>query len=459
MNPSPVHLDKLELANFRCFSSIAVDFHENLTVFVAPNGGGKTSLLDAIAISLWPFPCTMQLKDTSPGFNPADLRRERSPLSTMQVLSPVLLTASASFAEGETPLAWARIRKSAAKGTRTSRTGSAPLQKAASDLWYQNVKFTKKESNVIPVYPLLAYYGTGRLWDQSRLTFGRLYHNKADTARESGYEDSLSPKASYKSFVDWFGRYSNEARGEKDADKPSPHKPLEKLHAVREAVDVLLKPTGWHSLAWDSAEKRPVATHPDHGVLPVDYLSDGLRNTIGFASDIAHRCARLNPQYGADAARLTPGIVLIDELDMHLHPEWQQVVIKALSDAFPLVQFIVTTHSPQVLTTVNRENIRILAQDSDGQWSSEKPKEETKGVESSSAMNDVMGVNQVPPVAESAWRNDYTALIENGTHESPEGRELRDKLVALYGFQHPIILDFDRLIRFQAFKSKQAKQD
>ena len=87
------------------------------------------------------------------------------------------------------------------------------------------------------------------------------------------------------------------------------------------------------------------------------------------------------------------------------------------------------------------------------------PDEETKGVESSSAMNDVMGVNQLPPVPEAGWRNDYTALIENADHESPEGRELRNKLVALYSAHHPIILDFDRLIRFQAFKTKQAKRD
>jgi predicted ATP-binding protein involved in virulence len=454
MNSSPIHLDKLELENFRCFSSFTVDFHEKLTVFVAPNGGGKTSLLDAIAIALWPFPCTMQLKDTSPGFDQSDLRRARSPLNTMQILSPVLLTASASFAEGAAPLAWARIRKSAATGTRTSRVGSEPLQKTALALWNQNLRFTIKDSDFIPTYPLLAYFGTGRLWDQSKLTFGKLYSNKADTGRESGYEDSLSPKSSYKLFVDWFGRYSNEAKGETAWGNSSPHKPVEKLQALTEAVDILLKATGWHSLAWDFAWKRPVAAHPDHGVLPVDYLSDGLRNTIGLTADIAHRCARLNPQFGAESARLTPGIVLIDEVDMHLHPEWQQLVIKALTDAFPLIQFIVTTHSPQVLTTVKRESIRILAQDNDGTWSASLPDEETKGVESGTTLNDVMGVNQIPPVQEAGWRNDYTALIEDGKHDTPHGLDLRLKLKEHFGEQHPIILDFDRLIRFQSFKRR-----
>ena len=407
----------------------------------------------------------MQLKDSSPGFDPGDLRRVRSRLGGMQTLAPVALQSKA-FIGGpqgpltwKVPLTWKRFRKSAAKGTRTSRNGPAPLQNVASELWYKNIKFAKQETDEIPIYPLLAYYGTGRLWDQNKLTFGRLYSNKADTSRESGYEDSLSPKSSYKSFVDWFGRYSNESKGEKDTAKPSPHKPSEKLQALTDAVDILLKPTGWHSLSWDFAEKRPVATHPDHGVLPVDFLSDGLRNTIGLTSDLAQRCARLNPQFGAEAARLTPGIVLIDEVDMHLHPEWQQLVLKAFMDAFPLIQFIVTTHSPQVLTTAKRENIRILSQDAAGTWTANMPDEETKAVESSTVMNDVMRVNQIPPGLEANWRNDYTALIENGTHESTDGRNLKDKLVGLYTAQHSIMLDFDRLIRFQAFKRKQPHRD
>ncbi|TAE90781.1 MAG: ATP-binding protein [Verrucomicrobia bacterium] len=458
-NLPTTRLASIELGNFRCFSNLSVSFHERLTVLVAPNGGGKTSILDALAIALWPFPCTMLLKETSPGFDPEDMRRVRSRLGTMQKLSPVSVKAVAYFDGEENPIEWQRFRKSVAKGTRTSRSGAAKLQKFAQKLWYQNVIFTREKSDVIPTYPLMAYYGTGRLWDQSRLTFGKLYRNKPDTGRESGYEDSLSPKSSYKLFVDWFGRFSGEAQGEKDSGIESLHKPSEKLRALTQAVDTLLKPTGWNSLAWDSAEKRPIATHPDHGVLPVDLLSDGLRNTIGLAADIAHRCARINPQFGENAAILTPGIVMIDEVDMHLHPEWQQLVLDALQNAFPLIQFIVTTHSPQVLSTVKRESIRRLFQDGNGEWIAAAPEEETKGIESSTAMNDVMGVNQIPPVPESKWRYDYTALIENGEHQSAEGIELRNKLQNHYGEQHPIIRDFDRLIRFQTFKLKLNNRD
>ena len=74
---------------------------------------------------------------------------------------------------------------------------------------------------------------------------------------------------------------------------------------------------------------------------------------------------RLNPDLGINAVLKTPGIVLIDEVDMHLHPSWQQTVLYDLRKAFPLVQFIVTTHSPQVLTTVPPQSIRALRWNND----------------------------------------------------------------------------------------------
>jgi predicted ATP-binding protein involved in virulence len=127
-------------------------------------------------------------------------------------------------------------------------------------------------------------------------------------------------------------------------------------------------------------------------------------------------------------------------------------VLGDLMRAFPGTQFIVTTHSPQVLTTVRRENIRILGRNTTGAWEALPPPQEIKGVESAVALNDVMGVNPIPPIDEAKWLVDYTAKIETGTHTDAEGLALREKLVALYGQQHPVLLNADRLIRFQAFK-------
>lgn len=91
----------------------------------------------------------------------------------------------------------------------------------------------------------------------------------------------------------------------------------------------------------------------DHeGLVPFDDLSDGYRNMVGIIADIAHRASRLNPHFGAEAASKTEGIVLIDEIDLHLHPKWQRRVVTDLKEAFPKLQFIVSTHSPFILQSL-----------------------------------------------------------------------------------------------------------
>lgn len=127
-------------------------------------------------------------------------------------------------------------------------------------------------------------------------------------------------------------------------------------------------------------------------------------------------------------------------------------VVASLRKAFPNIQFIVSTHSPQVLSTVKRECIRMVFQDADENWQAACPPQEVKGVESAIALNDIMGVNPIPPVAEALWVAEYTAKIENGSHEDHNGLALRKKLLDFYGAQHQVILDADRLIRFQTFK-------
>jgi hypothetical protein len=81
-------------------------------------------------------------------------------------------------------------------------------------------------------------------------------------------------------------------------------------------------------------------------------LSDGVKNMIGMVADIAYRCVTLNPQFDGEAARLTPGIVLIDEIDLHLHPKWQRRVVEDLKRTFPKIQFFATTHSSLIIQSL-----------------------------------------------------------------------------------------------------------
>ncbi|MBE9257017.1 AAA family ATPase, partial [Dolichospermum sp. LEGE 00246] len=125
----------------------------------------------------------------------------------------------------------------------------------------------------------------------------------------------------------------------------------------------------------------------------LDQLSDGEKTLLMIVVDIARRLAILNPSINNPAELLEKGtgIILIDEIDLHLHPQWQRIVIPSFRKTFPNCQFIVTTHSPQVLSEVNRENVFILE---DSEIVELTP--HTFGRDSNSILSEVMGVEKRP---------------------------------------------------------------
>ncbi|MEO1075191.1 MAG: AAA family ATPase, partial [Bacteroidota bacterium] len=99
----------------------------------------------------------------------------------------------------------------------------------------------------------------------------------------------------------------------------------------------------------------------DGRILPFDLLSDGQRSMLALAGDLAMRMTRLNPSLREDSVQQTPGVVLIDELDLHLHPLWQRQIVGDLRRTFPAVQFIATTHSPFIIQSLQPGELYDLA--------------------------------------------------------------------------------------------------
>jgi predicted ATP-binding protein involved in virulence len=225
------------------------------------------------------------------------------------------------------------------------------------------------------------------------------------------------------------------------------------LASVNDAVREALEPTQWNDLRWDYDQDQLVVANKYGHCLPASAMSDGVRNTLAIVADIAHRCCRLNPQF-EDSARLrTSGVVLIDEIDLHLHPGWQQQIIGILKSVFPLVQFVLTTHSPQVLSTVSNDSIRVIRVER-GIASITTPKFQTRGVESAAVLAEIMGIDPVPPVEEAVKLSRYRALIEDRLNQTDEGKSLVLELTEHFGSDHPLIKDCERLDRFFAFKDR-----
>ncbi|MBX3448926.1 MAG: AAA family ATPase [Planctomycetaceae bacterium] len=445
-----IRLEVLRLQNFRCFEDCTIEFRPDLTVLVARNGQGKTALLDAVALSLGLFVDTIAGTSQWKGFRRRDVRRLLNGEQAMTHAPFVQFEATAQIEDHR--LSWRRWMRGDSDRARSSTKDARPLTGIAQQL-HERLGTTAENQAANITIPLISLYGTGRRWELYG-THARRPSITPQNERCIGYEDCLAGSASFGLFADWYESMFLATVGSPVTGVQKANRPEHLLAAVNHAVESVLEPeTGWGGLHWDNTERQLMLTHPVHGRLPLGYLSDGVRNTVALVADVAHRCARLNPHLGENAAQMTPGILLVDEVDLHLHPEWQQSIIRMLRAAFREIQLVVSTHSPQVLSTVDVSAIRVV-RFHNGSVQVSAPQFQTKGVESADVLATIMGVDPVPKVPEAKWLSDYRAMVERGQHASVEGEQLRELLISHFGTHHPLILDCDRLIRFTQFKKK-----
>lgn len=321
-------ISELFLHNFRKYDDAYLQFNPHFNVLIGNNGKGKTTVLDALAMLLNTYfqgaklatgGGTIQASDARAVYLEVEKQVFREPFPDVWVEAVAVIDEDYA-----SPVRWRRVlgdRGGAAK--EFVKKGLEARNKVVHD---QNIDL-----------PLLLYYGAGRLWDK---------HDDvlvdSPASRLAGYRYCLDPKSDHKSFEKWFKRLYL-AKLQKQKDIPA-------LVAVSNAVITCIP--GARNFYFD-VEYDHLMIELDHeGLMPFDDLSDGYRNMIGIIADIAHRASRLNPHLGEDAAVKTQGIVLIDEIDLHLHPKWQRRVVSDLKTAFKGLQFIVTSHSPFILQSL-----------------------------------------------------------------------------------------------------------
>lgn len=459
-------LDKLRLENFRCFDDLEIGFDSALTVLVAENGQGKSSVLDAIRIALWPFVSGFDLARNAfndPGNAIAidDARVVRLASGDMARQLPVRVSMTGVYDDSDQPRNWTRYRDREARATKTrDGEGVATLKN-----WVSGLQTAIRDPQAPPRdLPVFGYYGTGRLWSQKKLTEAtRGVDDTKSTdfyVRSFGYRNCLDPASTYKHFSEWFA-WASESYQEKRLralDRPGSEREDDlraastPIKVVQEAINAFLfDATGWRDLEYSIADgKKLVLTHEPGGErLMVDQLSDGIRSVLAMVGDLAYRCVKLNPHLGARAAMEAQGVVMIDEIDMHLHPRWQQTILGQLRQAFPNLQFIVTTHSPQVITTVRREAIRVIRVE-EGRYLVETPDFSPLAHPANDALARIMGVD---PIADLPIRDRvaaYEELVRNGAEHDQAAQSLLAELNAA-GYQiHEADLDLWRFLARRA---------
>lgn len=304
-----MRLKRLTLENFRGFESLDLELHPQLTVLVGANGSGKTSILDALIVA---FTELIGVDDPSEGavFSQADYYKNATTACIGLEWQPADASETASLAlrfEGKTP------RKT------MSRTSTARWEHTAS-----------------AGYPVRRQVGP----------IATVSSKRDDASVLTDWKDETD----FSEFFAWFIA-SEDIENERRRDEPDYRDGT--LETVRRAVERLMP--GYTSLRVRRARSRshPSLTLVKEGVeFDLQQLSEGERALAILAADIAWRMAEVGQGHS--------GIVLIDEVELHLHPKWQANVLPSLLRTFPELQFIVTTHSPIVLSHVDAECVRLL---------------------------------------------------------------------------------------------------
>lgn len=402
MEDESVFLKSLKLNNFRCFSDLYVDFKNRLTVVVGNNGAGKSTILEAATIAAGTLTSAMDGL-TSYGIKKIDAHYKCYDLGSnvdVQPQFPVEITAVGTV-DGR-DISWTRSLNSA-KG-RGSFAAAKELTTIAQT-YQERMRNGDKEL----ILPIISYYGTGRLWAQHR-------EKKFDTFdknnRSNGYIDSLDGAANDKLMLKWFKKMTiQQYQREKD---------IPEFTAVRMALEqVFTAITGYSNVKvqfnLDTDEINILYYDRDgkHLQISLSQLSDGYKCTLSLIADIAYRMAILNPQLLDKVLVETEGIVLIDEVDLHLHPTWQKRILKDLMEVFPKVQFIVTTHAPEVINSVKSESIIVLKNNRIADIV-----DETYGKDANAILREVMDVATRPDEINQLFELFYNALDREDWQEA-----------------------------------------
>jgi predicted ATP-binding protein involved in virulence len=405
-----MHIHKLKLERYRGAQCLTLDLHERLNIFVGMNGAGKSSILDATAILLsW---LVNRIKHAGASGRPiaeTDIKNGESS-ANLEI----------TFNTGGNYPSWTicKVRSGHSKNDVVS------ILIAATEL-AKKIQSQISESNGQVNLPLFAYYPVNRAVVDIPLRI----KGKHRFDLLSAFDETLTGGANFRTFFEWFREredLENEARRDQQTlfhDPSSTKFPDPQLEAVRNALSQFMP--NFNNL---TVRRNPLRMEVEkNGIkLSVNQLSDGEKCLMAMVGDLARRLAIANPLLTNPLEG--QGVVLIDEIDLHLHPKWQRMVISNLTKVFPECQFLISTHSPHVITHAQPENLFLLDVSDQGLVALRPSESYGKTVER--VLEDLMGLETTRPTDVNEALGHIFEQIDDGTLEKAREsiRKLENKI-------------------------------
>ncbi|WP_411566090.1 AAA family ATPase [Pseudomonas orientalis] len=385
-----MRLDQLHIQNFRCYEDATFDFQPGFNLVVGVNGSGKTSLLQAVAASF--FNISRCLGQSDGLLSELDARStvlKYEDRYRFERAYPIALSATGDVLDFPT---W---------GVNQARQGHIPNPDTAMAVYIAD-KINTPTSETTADLPLFAFYRANRRWVSADVSAESAITELP--SRLDAYRNWYDAAANLKDFESWFVGKTLE-RLQKMSRVQSINQFDDELDWVNLALKFALPDTG--GIEYDLEIRSLLVNLNDSKTLLFKNLSDGQRGMIALIADIARRMCLLNPQMGRTVLEDTTGIVVIDELDIHLHPEWQRTIVSALKKAFPKIQFIAASHSPQIIGGLRPEEIMLL---NSGDTSHPRV---SYGLDSSRVLEEIMDVSEREPEIESLLSELFGTIEEN----------------------------------------------
>ena len=403
-------IKSIKLINYRGAVSLNIDFHRQLNVFIGVNGAGKSTILDSLAIMLsW---LVNRLKNT----NASGRQISETEINNGQGTAIIEIT---GVTEDSQEITWKIVK---------TRTGYIHAGERSN--FSQLNDYTKKIQLQITEHqgqinlPLFVYYSVNR----AVLDIPLKIKTKHQFDSLSAYENALTSGSDFRTFFEWFREredLENENRKYREAEiKPEGFCfPDPQLEAVRETIERFLP--DFTNLIVRRNPLRMEVTKKDK-IVTVNQLSDGEKCLIAMVGDLARRMAIANPQ-NPDPLRGN-GVIIIDEIDLHLHPQWQRFVVPKLLEVFPNCQFFISTHSPNIITHVQPESLHFMEQTEMG--IKFHPVQESYGKNVDRILEDLMGLETTRPKEIAEALKDIYEQISHNQLEAAKNKinDLRAKI-------------------------------
>lgn len=373
------YLDEITIKNYRRFADQTYKLDKQMNVLIGVNASGKTSVLEAVTVLLGAYLAAYKKYVPSRfvrNISESDVRRKNQRLERKDILiSPGIaqypcLIGTKLIMDNKV-YSYERILEK--EGGRTKFDGSNPMQKQIVSWEKMIEQGDGSDSHVI--LPVVLYLSSARLWNEDK----NAQSNFDVPSRTDAYSRCLDSKRGIQLPFNYIAKLKEVSMQEKaGADFPAYTLIMK---AIAESMRDELKQG--QTIEYSSRYNGLALVEKDGTWIPFESLSDGYRGVIKIVSDIAARMCILNPYLKEDTFTQTPGIVVIDELDLSLHPSWQKRIVKLLEELFPKVQFICASHSPFIIQSL-REG-QLISLDSE-------IKDEYSGQSIEDIAEDIMGI-------------------------------------------------------------------